>query len=195
MDCCYLDKLTSLPPDSATDRRRDAKLTPEQHPPHLTPRERRRFIRTYYLLLRFYLFEDQSTWSEQLYRLSLKSLYLLLELSRLNQYLPGEAETDGHHRTSRFARVTTYQGGSKRGHLQLAIQEALERKFESAWSVSFIYPWLLELQDEGALGYLLIWDHSQLVLQEICCAPSMSSMKTRAEVNSTDIWYDSEDEV
>lgn len=120
----------------------------------------------------------------------LKTLYTLLELSTLNQYLPGEEPSP---KLLGKQRLLFYHGGAKRARLQQCIKAELEDKYQRIWGMGFLDPWV-ESHSEGALCFVLVWDHWQEGLKEICCRPVGTSQDRRSVVRLEDVWEDSDEE-
>lgn len=164
-----------------------------RHPSHLTPTERRRFIRSYYQF--WGLMKLSSTaLQKRLESQTLKRLYHLYEASRLTQDM-GEEEmasrsqdhdvgpastTTIHHRRSR-ERVALEKKIWK--HLEYAFHEIHHENAEYVWEYA---------KEEGFLSSLVVWDHWQPSLREICCQGFTTGQQI--DFQQRYLWSDSSDE-
>ena len=160
-----------------------------RHVPFLTPGEKRRLAKAYYSVL-FLVHKSAQFQFETLQTFTLKSLYILYEISQLNQYFPDE-EVDPT-RTDE-SRIRGYHGDEKRIQLHRVIEAELTRKYKRVWEIELIDPWGYSFK-EGALWFMVTWTHWQEILKEVCCHPCGTDKEKQRSVNKDEVWDDSESE-
>lgn len=117
----------------------------------------------------------------------LKSL-CTLELSKLNQFLSGEGLSptllDNHM-------LRCYYSVEKPVQLQQYSRAALEDRSQWIRSIVHVDPWE-ESHSEGTARFVLVWDHWQEALVEICCRSVGTSQERRKAMRVEDVWDESE---
>jgi hypothetical protein len=142
-----------------------------RHPPHLTPLERSRFIRTYYFLWSFMKI-DATEWPARFKCLRLKDLYLIFEISHLPQSIGNEEVVTffWHPSHPRSVENTTCRRSQKRIELNCQIWAHIEHQYQAIHreAPEYINAYALE---EGCPDFVGIWDHWQPSLKSWVCRP------------------------
>ncbi len=167
----------------------------QNHPHSLTRTERRRFIRSYYLLWDLMKL-DPAGWPSRLEPLTLKQLYQVYEMSILTQSIgreevvPAPRNPDAELYSPRAInegrsekRITL--GDSIWQHLESTYQRIHQRDAEHVSAYSLY---------QGSMGFIVMWDHWQACLMEIVCLRRPNKPSLRPAFEKRYIWDDSSDE-
>ena len=179
--------------------RHEVLVEPYEQPYGMTNRERRRFIRIYYLLLRFWLCYEESSWAEHLKSIPLNRLTQLYELSMLNQLLPHEMEDSRYRefKPEKFQghRIKLWMGGYKRSDFRMLVREELYSKYKQLWKRDLLHLWAGQCEAIGAIWHFIcVWDHFQPDLHDMCCTGSGEGETLYPNGDLAETWEDSEEE-
>ena len=163
----------------------------QNHPATLTPSERPRFIRSYYLIWTLMRL-DRAQWDARLEDKTSQELYYLQEMSKLTQSIGREEHIpppmfpdqspDSIH--------AIYSGQSdKRAALECRIWEQIQRNSQrffdrDAQDVSWC------AKHEGFLWFVVLWDHWQPSLKDVVCHQSRSTVRLSSAVVKQYLWND-----
>ena len=186
-----------------------------RHPKHLTPPERRRFIRTYYQLWALILLPEHQ-WPVAIASHTIKQVYLLREMCfvplaigsdlpgpKMQEYFPSDeqwaAYKDRKGRKGIYPAFTCYCNEGRRGALGHVLASRLnehEKRMATldTGDVYWVdtYPWLLreETRAEGFAGFFLIWDHGKDQVKQYCLARTGSKFNHYREPMDEELEYE-----
>ena len=167
-----------------------------KHPPTLTPTERPRFIRSYYLLWGM-MKMDLSGWRSRLQSMTLKQLYYLHEMTKLTQsigqgeekvpppFFPDEPR-DSIHSINSGQSDKRIALGEK---VWQQIQDVSQRIFNQDAPDPSAYT-----KEEGFLWFVVMWDHWHLSLKDMVYHQSRSTIRPSPDIEKRYLWDDNEDE-
>lgn len=131
------------------------------HPPYLTRTERLRFFRSYYQLWGF-MKVAPAEWQSRFESMTLKQLYQLHEMSKLRQSIGREEVLPPHpfpDAKSGSISATSRGRSQERIALETMIWQRLNDVFKRIYETKAIV--IQDDFDEGAGGFVAIWDHFQ----------------------------------
>ncbi|TVY32683.1 hypothetical protein LSUB1_G007619 [Lachnellula subtilissima] len=167
-----------------------------RHPPHLTRGERARFIRIYYQLWGLMKLETPNV-QARLDSIRLKDLFLLYEMSRLNQsigleeVLPSFPDPQPQPGSVRAIRR---RPSEKRRSLEKLIWELIEKVYQRIHNDEPDYPWVVECKEDGYMYYRIMWDHWQSELKGISCSRGSRNPNVEPKDKQESFYADSSDE-
>ncbi len=159
-----------------------------RHPPSLTQAERLRFTRYYYQLWGIMQL-DPAKWQSRLESMTLKQLYLLHEISKLWQSI-GREEVGPVHRAPH---LVFYYISNTRVALKERIWQQLEHIYRRIHNRGPELVCAYDLE-EGAYGFVVMWDHWQGALKQVVCGLPPVDPCTRPAFVKQYLWGDSSDE-
>lgn len=165
------------------------------HPPTLTRTERPRFIRSYYQLWGMMKL-GPAQWQSRLDSMTLKRLFELHEMTKLWQSIGREevrpAPRCPNPKPNYVPDID--KGRSKeRVALEQGIWQHIEHIYRPIHNAEPDAPWVYDLE-EGAFGFVVIWDHWQPCLKELVLSLRPVDPCTRPEFAKQYLWDDTSDE-
>ena len=173
------------------------------HPPNLTRTERPRFIRAYYQLWGMMKL-DPAKWQSRFESMTLKRLYELCEMTHLQQSIGREEVIRAHPPPCSPSYLSLLKERSKERvalekriwqHIEHLYQRVHEGEPESIWGIKQPESlWGTYELEEGAYGFLVIWDHWQGCLKQVVLGLRPVGQCTEPDFVKQYIWDDTSDE-
>ena len=166
-----------------------------EHPPTLTPTERKRFIHYYYPLWSL-MRVDQSEWDSTLQGMTSQELYYLWEMAQLTQSIGREEVVPPPmfpNQPPDSIHSINHGRSQKRIDLEQRLWQQIERIswrfFEQDAHNPCVYA-----KHEGHPPFIVLWDHWQPPLKEIICHKYQSPVQLSPAVIEQYLWKDELDE-
>lgn len=165
------------------------------HPPNLTRTERPRFIRAYYQLWGMMKL-DPAKWLSRLESITLKRLYELHEMTHLWQSIGREEVRPAHPHpcSSNYISSINKQQSKECVALEKRIWQHIEHIYQRIHNGDPEFVWGTYELNEGAYGFLVIWDHWQGCLEQVVLGLRPVGPCTQPDFVKQYIWDDTSDE-
>lgn len=141
--------------------------------------------------------KDTVDWAKRLEKIKLKELYLLFEMSKLNQSIgmeevlpsfpdPQPLPGSYHAINRRFS--------EKRQQLSKFIWKDIKKTYLRTRNEEASDLWAVNVKAEGYLNFLVLWDHWQYDLKSVACTRGSRIQNPEVKSQKESFWEDSSDE-